>query len=239
MKQEAVEFEAGGLKLRGRLFQPDVPKPLAVLFLHGWTGYPNYNAAKFIAEHGYPALAFNLSGHHDSEGRIEDQTRDKSLKEVLAAYDLFAGKLPAGTKIAAAGNSYGGYLAALLPSVRQLSAIQLRVPANYPDEDSDKKQVDMEREWLKKWRQYQTNPSENRTLAAVNSFGGPIQIIEAENDAEVSHQTVQNFIDSIKDKKQLDYHLMKGWPHSLGDDPGRNEQYQKILLGWLDSISEL
>ncbi len=236
MEAVPLEFEVSGLTLRGNLYYAQVPKNLAVLFLHGWTGLPNENAAKFLAINHYTTMTFSLSGHNNSDGRIEDQTRQKSFNEVLAAYDLFTSKLPKDTKIIAMGNSYGCYLSALLSSERPLGGISLRVPANYTDEKFDEPQLGQggDDPRIINWREQPLEPSENRALKNLSDFDGPVQIIEAEFDERVPHQTVQNYIDAIQDKSRLDYHFMKGWTHSLGPDKPRNEEFQQIVLKWLE-----
>lgn len=236
MKEEALEFTVHDQKLRGNIYWAEKPKNLAVLFLHGWTGRPNEDAAKFIAENGYCSMTFSLSGHNDSEGRLEDQTRQKSLQEVLAAYDYFVSKLSAGTKICVAGNSYGGYLALLLSSERSVDCLQLRVPANYIDEGFEGSRLGegAENPIVAMWRKKKLNYTATRALSAMHNFVGQVQILEAELDDTVPHQTVQNYADALQDKSKLDYHLMKGWPHSMGSDKARNKYYQEILLNWLN-----
>ncbi len=242
MQKEPLEFSVNGLKLRGFLYWPtSTPKKLAVLFIHGWTGLPNENAAASLAMKGYPAMTFSLGGHNNSEGKLEDITRKKSLDEALAAYDFFIRKLPGGTKIVAVGSSYGSYLSALLSGQRKVTALSLRVPANYPDDQFDKPQINQSGdvdENVMKWRRTKLEPSKNRALKDIRNFRGDIQVIEAEKDELVPHQTVQNYVDAVQDKSMLDYNFMKGWPHSLGLDEERNHTYQSLLLNWLEKIAE-
>jgi esterase/lipase len=235
MRKEPIEFVVEGLKLRGNLYSPKQPKNSAVLFLHGWTGMPNENAAEVLAKNGFMAMTFSLSGHNDSDGNIESQTRQKSFKEVLAAYDFLKSKLPEGIRIVVAGNSYGGYLGALLSIERSVLGLHLRVPSLYPDEHWGEPQVKFsgENPDVREWREQPRKFSESRALSAVHNFTGPIQIIEAGEDERLSHQVTQNYLDAITNKNRLDYHYMKGWPHSLGDGKERNQQFQQILLNWL------
>lgn len=235
---EQVEFKAGGETLKGKLFKADESRGLAVLLIHGWTGSPSEATAKALADNGFSAMTFSLSGHNDSSGRLQDQTRQKSLGEVLAAYDFFKTQLPAGTKIGAVGTSYGGYLTAVLCGERPIACAQLRVPANYPDESFDQIQMGQGSENAKVmgWRLQPLGPAATKSLAAIHAFSGPVQIIEAELDDHVPHQTVQNYVEAVSDTSKLDYHFMKGWPHSLGDDPEHNRQYQEVLLAWLNRV---
>jgi esterase/lipase len=188
-----------------------------------------------LAEKGFSAMTLSLSGHGNSDGKIEDQTRQKSLQETLAAYDLFKSKLPADTKIGVVGNSYGGYMAAILSTQREVACLSIRVPANYPDEGFEQPQAGRGHDdpAVAKWRLQKLNFNNTRSLNAIHQFKGPIQILEAEKDELIPHQCVQNYVDAVKDKSKLDYQLLKDWPHSMGPDPERNRQYQEILLSWL------
>jgi esterase/lipase len=235
MKTEPIELTVDGSKLKGNIYFAAEPRGLALLFLHGWTGITNEDAAGILAQNGFSAMTFSLSGHGDSQGKIEDQTREKSFKEVLAAYDLFKSKLPEGTKIGVAGNSYGAYMASMLTVERPVACLQLRVPANYRDELFKELQVNQGagNPEVVKWRELKLDYQSTRALGAIHEFKGPIQLIEAEHDERVSHQAVQNYVDAVSDKKQLEYHFMKGWTHSLGLDSERNRQYQEMLLKWL------
>jgi esterase/lipase len=236
MKIEDIDFKVDNGNLRGKFFSPDKPNGVAVLFLHGWTGKPNENAAKKIAENGFTAMTISLRGHNESDGKIEEITREMSTKDVLAAYDFLKSKLDDTYKIIVTGNSYGGYLALLLSTMRPVAALQLRVPANYVDDYADQPQMgrgadDAE---VMKWRYLKLDHNATRALRAMHEYSGPVQIIEAENDERIPHQAVQNYIDAMADKTKLDYHFMPGWTHSLGDDRARNEQYQQLLLDWLN-----
>jgi esterase/lipase len=184
MKIEDIDFKVDNGNLRGKFFSPDKPNGVAVLFLHGWTGKPNENAAKKIAENGFTAMTISLRGHNESDGKIEEITREMSTKDVLAAYDFLKSKL----------------------------------------DDTE----------VMKWRYLKLDHNATRALRAMHEYSGPVQIIEAENDERIPHQAVQNYIDAMADKTKLDYHFMPGWTHSLGDDRARNEQYQQLLLDWLN-----
>jgi esterase/lipase len=234
MKTEPIEFTVNNLVLRGNIYHADKPNQLALLFVHGWTGMTNEAAAELMAANGFSCMTFSLSGHNNSEGKIEHQTRQRSMEEVLAAYDIFISKLPNNIKVGVVGNSYGGYLAALISAKRQVSCISMRVPSNYEDEKFDLPQMNQGHGNPKvaKWRHKKLNHNETEALRAIHGFDGPVQIIEAEKDELIVHQTVQNYIDAVADKSQLEYHLMKGWPHSLGEDTKHNKEFQELLLKW-------
>lgn len=237
MAQQPISIQDEGLTLRGIYYRPDslVPK-LAVLFLHGWTGRPNNSAACFLEQKGISSLTISLSGHGDSDGNIADQTRTRSLRQALMAYDLLSelSKLP----IVVAGNSYGGYLAALIAGERQPAGLALRVPSLYYDEHADDQQVnhDGKNPLVRQWREQPRRFDESRALQAVHNFTGPIQILEAEHDKSVAPQVIQNYVMAITDPSQLEYHLMKDWPHSIGDSKEREAEFEAVLLPWLQTV---
>lgn len=239
MNPQPVALTVDNQTIRGKFYQPiGVPKKLAVLFLHGWTGKPNEAAAEVLAEQGYYAMTISYRGHNNSDGELKDISAKKSLDDSLAAYDYFVSHLPDDLQIVVVGNSYGGYMASLLAAERKVAALSLRVPAAYADGGFEEPRLGKgsENPEVMKWRLTPHKYTDNIGLTNIHNFAGPIQILEAENDDVVPHQTVQNYVDAVADKNNLDYQLLKGWPHSMGTDPARNREFQTILLDWLNSL---
>jgi esterase/lipase len=228
-----------GQKVEVELFMPEGNvRNQAILFLHGWTGKPNTRAAKLLAENGYTALTVVFRGHPGSDGDMSTITRQNALDDAIAAYDYLKSNLPEGMPICVTGSSYGGYTAAILSSERKMNGLSLRVAANYPDEGFELPQEGKGNEdpRVAKWRTEKLEAEATKSLRAVHAFKGKIQILEAELDEVIPHQTTQNYVDAASDKLLLDYHLMKGWPHSLGDDEERNKDFQTLLLKWLEKL---
>lgn len=213
---------------------------LALLFIHGWTGKPNDRAAEVLADNGFCSMTFSMRGHNDSEGKINSLKIAEFLHDAVTAYDYFKKHMPPDIRVAVVGNSFGGYLATLLASLRPVEALSLRVPANY--DDSDFNQSKMTRSGsdnpdVLKWRTRKLGRSENKALNQISRFEGKVQIIEAEKDDVIPHQTIKNYIDAVTEKSNLEYHLMKDWPHSLGDDETRNKQFQQLLVNWVKKVA--
>jgi len=237
MSVQPVTISIENQQLRGKLYRPEGdPKSIAVLFLHGWTGTPNDPAAAVLAAQGYYAMTFSMRGHNDSDGDITKISRQDSLNDALAAYDYFTEQLPESTKIVLVGNSYGSYISALTSLERPVVGLSLRVPAPYPDEDFNGPHKGHHDAAVMNWRRQVHDYNHNRGFKAVHTFTGPIQIIEAELDDLVPHESVQNYMRAMSEPAKLDYHLMEGWPHSLGSDPRRVADFQRILLTWLQQI---
>ena len=234
-----ISFQFRDITLRGSLFEPsENAKNQAVLFLHGWTGGENTNAAEHLADNGYYAMTFSLPGHNDSDGDINILTRDESYSAVQQAFNVFKSMIPDNMPIAIVGNSYGSYMAALASNEPDVNAISLRVPANYPDAKSNQKQAGQGHidPGIMQWRRTLLSHTETKALRAVHEFGGKVQIIEAELDEMVPHETVQSYVNAVSNPEKLEYHFMEGWPHSLGNHPERNKQFQDILLNWLNTL---
>lgn len=226
-------------KVKITLYLPDKKsKNQAVLFLHGWTGKPNSTAATVLADNGYVAATLIFRGHDGSDCALSEVTRQHSLDDAVAAYDFLREMIGASMPICVAGNSYGGYIATLLTAERRLNGLSMRVAANYIDEGFDQKQKGQgsENPEIAKWRLQKLGATETKSLRAVHSFSGKVQIIEAEFDDHVPAQTTKNYVQSVSIQSNLSYHLMKGWPHSLGLDAKRNEQFNAMLLKWLEEL---
>jgi len=235
MDVKPVEIKVDDAVIRGNLYIPVAPaKKLAVLFLHGWTGKPNESAAKLLAENGFHALTISMRGHNNSDGDIKRVTRQNSLDDAVVAYDFLQSKLPPQTAIGVVGNSYGSYITAVLSVERPIACMSLRVPAAYLDDGFDQPQSGQgnENPAVMAWRQKSQSFEGNRGFRAVHNFKGGVQIIEAEHDDAIPHQTTQNYMDAVADPGRLDYHFMKGWSHSIGDNQKMSQEFQNILLAW-------
>lgn len=232
-------LDVDGQKIKVELFEPsNIKNNQAVLFLHGWTGRPNTNAALKLAEYGYTALTVIFRGHLGSDGSMSTITRQNALDDAVASFDYLQSVVPRGTPICVVGTSYGSYTATVLSSVRELNGLSLRVAANYPDAGFDLPQIGQghENPEIAKWRNEKRDATSTKSLRAIQAFKKNIQIFEAEYDEIIPHQTIKNYVDAISNKAILDYHLMEGWTHSLGDDVTRNKDYQELLLKWLQRL---
>jgi esterase/lipase len=136
---EMVTIEVDGESLAGTLVTPGTLVP-GVLFVHGWGGSQQqfHARARAVAALGCICLTFDLRGHVKTRSQFDTVSREDNLQDVVAAYDVLARQPGVDPRaIAVVGSSYGGYLAAILTSVRQVRWLALRVPALYKDEGWD------------------------------------------------------------------------------------------------------
>ena len=226
-----------GQTIEGTILTPEKLVP-GILFVHGWGGSQEHDLARArkISRLGCLCFTFDLRGHAATEPMRETVTREQNLADLLAAYDFLAGQ-PAVDKsaIAVVGSSYGGYLAAILTSLRPVNWLALRVPALYRDEDWDIPKAALDRDDLNTYRQTWLSHSDNRALRACSKFEGDVLIVESECDEIVPHPAVGGYTASFRSARSLTYRMIKGADHALSAEKDR-AQYNKLLNGWITTM---
>ncbi len=236
-RDEAVEIPVDGQRLAGTLVAPATAIP-GVLFVHGWGGsQEQYIArARDIAALGCVSLTFDLRGHARSDGQSEAVSREDNLRDVLAAYDALAGRPGVDpSAIAVVGSSYGGYLAAILTSLRPVRWLGLRVPALYKDEDWAAPKRSLDKEELAAYRRRHVGPEENRALAACVAFAGDVLLVESEHDDVVPHPAVASFRAAFERARSLTYRMIEGADHGLSEEAWQRS-YSSILVAWVTEM---
>lgn len=234
-----INFMVGEDSLEGTIFYPEklrIKNP-AILFITGWTSNrARYiELAKLLNEIGYIVMTFDMRGHGTSAGDINTQTRQDFINDVLSAYDYLVDLNGVDNKdVSLVGSSFGSYLGAVLTSKRRVNRLVLRAPANYPDGDFDKSQSKHSGTVeILKWRYEHRDIKETISLRALHNFEGEVLVVESGADEIIPHQTIQNYIDSVKNKKRLTYIVMEGAPHSLTTQEFIG-QYSQILYSWFE-----
>src|SRR3954467_12332009 len=183
--EQSVDITVDEQRLAGTLITPRVLVP-GVLFVHGWGGSQQQylTRAREVAALGCVCLTFDLRGHADTKSQHTSVSRDDSLQDIVAAYDLLARQPGVDTSaIGVVGSSYGGYLAAILTSLRAVRWLALRVPALYKDADWELPKDKLKKhQALDEYRRRPVLPEESRALRACTRFEGDVLIVESEND---------------------------------------------------------
>ena len=128
---EPLRISVDGEHIAGTLLMHAGRVP-GVLFVHGWGGSQEQDLARAreAVGLGCMCLTFDLRGHRLMEMQRETVTREDNLRDLTAAYDVIAGLRGVDpTSIAVVGSSYGGYLAAILSTLRPVRWLALRAPA--------------------------------------------------------------------------------------------------------------
>lgn len=235
-------FQSGNLKLNGTLFYPPrkQAKHPAILFVHGWTGEKktSFQYAKTLVNLGYICLLFDMRGHGTSEVDRNAFTPKDFLDDVLAAYDYLSSIDEVDTKnISAIGSSFGGYLVALLSAKRKIRNLVLRAPADYPNETFGRERIIFvgNNPKVMTWRNKSRQPKESYALEALHKFKGNVLVIESEKDDRVPHQTIDNYVNAVKNKDKLTHVIMKDAPHSIKEGKFRDE-VERILTKWFRKL---
>jgi dienelactone hydrolase len=151
---------------------------------------------------------------------------------VLAAYDLLAQHPHIDpSAIAVVGTSYGGYLAALLTSLRPVKWLAMRVPALYGDDDWGVPKRQLDRDLLNQLRGRRVGPEENRVLAACAEFRGDVLIVESEHDHLVPHSTIMSYRAAFQQTHSLTHRIILGADHGLTNESCQ-KAYTDILVKW-------
>ncbi len=219
--------------------RPSVSVP-GVLFIHGWGGSQEQflAAGRALADLGCVCLTFDLRGHGRSAALRESVSREDNLRDVVAAYNTLVSQEGVdGSAIAVAGTSYGGYLAAILTSLRPVRWLALHAPALYKDRNWElpKRQLHHDLD-LVGFRRRIMEPEENRALSACEAFRGDVLLVESEHDEIVPHPAVGNYLGACLDVHSLTYRVLEGADHGLSEERWR-QAYTTILVNWLAEMT--
>jgi pimeloyl-ACP methyl ester carboxylesterase len=230
----AVDDEA----IAGTLLAPAPTMP-GVLFVHGWGGSQaqDLERARAAAALGCICMTFDLRGHAQYIERAGVVTREDNLRDLVAAYDFLAGlRLVDRASVAVIGSSYGGYLAAILTTLREVRWLALRAPALYKDADWTKPKRALHADPdLLAFRRRTVTPEENRALAACARFRGDVLIVESERDEVVPHPVAANYVSAFTQARSLTSRVIQGADHGLSSDEAA-KAYSTLLGNWITEM---
>jgi hypothetical protein len=230
---ESVDILVDDEHIAGTFLSPPTKLP-GVLFVHGWGGSQerDLTRARGIAGLGCICLSFDLRGHALTLAQQQTVTREQNLHDLLAAYDLLVQHPNIDpSAIAVVGTSYGGYLAALLTSLRPVKWLAMRVPALYRDDDWAVPKRQLDRDLLNQLRGRRVTAEENRALAACAEFRGDVLIVESEHDHLVPHTTIMNYRAAFQQTHSLTHRIILGADHGLTNERCQ-KAYTDILVSW-------
>lgn len=129
------------------------------------------------------------------------------------------------------GSSYGGYLSAILTSLRPVRWLALRVPALYRDEEWKVPKRQLDRDVLAAYRRGPVAPTENRALRACAEFANDVLIVKPEHDDLVPHQTIVSYRAAFSRAHSLSYRIIDGVDHGLSSEACQSA-YTSLLVNW-------
>jgi pimeloyl-ACP methyl ester carboxylesterase len=242
LRHEAVEIAVDGEHIVGTLVVPEPRRESgpAALFVHGWGGSQDqYLArARIVAALGWVCLTFDLRGHEKTLSQFDAVTREDSLRDVVAAYDVLARcRGVDGSRIALVGSSYGAYLAAIATALRPVRWLSLRAPAIYKDAGWNVPKRELHRDPdFAAFRRREHLPAGNRALEACAQFRGDALVVESRDDSVVPHPVVANYVAAFANAHSLTYRVIEGADHGLSREPWK-QAYTEFLVNWLKEVT--
>ena len=233
VRQDTLGITVEQHELAATLASPSSTIP-GVLFVHGWGGSQERDLARAhqIASLGCVCLTFDLRGHAATSSQRETVTREQNLHDLVAAYDTLVSQPSVqDSAIAVVGSSYGGYLAAVLSTIRPVRWLALRVPALYEDADWHTPKMQLDRQALMAYRRGQIAIDDNRALRACAKFEGDVLIVESEHDELVPHQTIVSYISAFRRAHSLTHRIIDGADHALSSETCARA-YTWQLVNW-------
>jgi pimeloyl-ACP methyl ester carboxylesterase len=239
IRDDPVEIAVNGQHIAGTLITQANALP-GILFVHGWGGSQEQylTRARKVAALGCICLTFDLRGHARTDEQRETVSREDNLRDVVAAYDVLAGQAGVDrSAIGVVGSSYGGYLAAILTSLRPVRWLALRAPALYKDAAWDLPKVRLNHgSDLAQYRRLSPiNPEENRALRACAAFSGDVLIVESEHDDLVPHSVIANYIAACLEARSVTSRVIEGADHGLSEEASQHA-YTSLLVEWLKEM---
>lgn len=213
------------------------PRP-ALIFVHGWGGSEAQyrERAAHLAELGCLCLTFDLRGHGATSALHETVSRADHLRDVLGVYDLLAARADVDpARIGVVGSSYGGYLAAILTSLRAVRWLSLRAPALYKDPEFErpKRQLHLDPD-LPAYRHRVVRPRDNIALWSCAAFRGDVLVVESEHDKVVPHPVIANYLTALAHARTCRHVLLGHADHGLSTEAWRQE-YTEVLMAWFSA----
>jgi uncharacterized protein len=235
---EKLEFAVGSGELAGTLLAPATVLP-GILFVHGWGGSQaeDLERARQAAGLGCACLTFDLRGHERTLARRDTVTRGQNLEDMVAAYDVLAGRPGVDRDaIAVVGLSYGGYLACILATLRPVRWLALRAPALYPDAGWELPKRELNRDpGLAHYRQQAIAWKDNRALNAAAMYRGDVLIVESEHDTLVPHAVIDSYVGAFIKPRSITARVIAGADHALSDEKHQRD-YTTLLINWLTEM---
>ena len=236
--EESISIAVEAEQIAGTFVTPGTLIP-GVLFVHGWGGSQDQYLARAreVAALGCVCLTFDLRGHAQTRRQFETVSREQNLADVLAAYDRLVQRPHVDpSAIAVVGSSYGGYLAAILSSLRPIKWLALRAPALYMESGWQRPKLMLHKEQdLRSYRGNVVPHGDNRALTACKAFEGDMMLIESERDSIIPKAVLTSYREAATRTRSLTYRCLDHADHGLTSESDQRA-YSTVLVGWLKEM---
>ena len=231
--EKKIEFKSGKNILRGSLFVPKGKGPFpGVIFFHGSESDRQgaLPICEVLSSKGFMCLAFDFSGHGESDDKFKNLTHRQVSNDGQAALDFIYKQHVDKSRIGLRGSSMGGYVAASLLLKYDIKSLLLNVPAayGYPDE----KMVDLDAKGGNKYLNDRKNWINSETYEGIRKFKGSLLVMRNEFDEILSKDMVETYFKEANNAKVKKLYVLKGAKHSTHDNPKAKEKQRKMTIDW-------
>ncbi len=200
-KNYTIEYEYfmsdNGNKLNGWVLKPKNVKPIAtILQFHGSGGNLIYhhNIIAPLAEQGFQVFIFDYSGYGLSEGKA---TRKNVEIDAYSAFEYFINKPEVkGSKIIIFGQSYGGYLAAIVCTENQEKIDAMIIEASFTSHRAEASYTVPIIGYLVKNGKYTTTKK-------IREYNKPLLIVHSIDDKRIPFGMAEEIYNNANEPKEL------------------------------------
>ena len=203
-----------------------------LLVLPGWDddGKDQYDAlAADLTPEAWQCRRADLPDARWPAPRRDAVNREDNLQQVLADFDALSSQA---APVAVLGFSYGGYMAALLATLRPVRWLVLRSPALYPDADWLTPKAALDKQVLEHYRHQHHTPANNRALHSCAAFRGDALLIESEDDEVIPGPVIDIFAQALGGAHSLTRYTLRGADHALSQQAWRSDYHARVVA-WL------
>jgi pimeloyl-ACP methyl ester carboxylesterase len=226
----SAEFISGGRRLSANIFEPEpelVRRP-AILFVHGWhsskSGY-GVRAAAVTEQLGAVCVTFDLGGHADSEGVLNQLSPRDHLLDCEATFDALVSHPQVNpARVGVCGASYGGYLSALLTGRRDVSKLLLRAPSLHGDHAIDTPPGLME--------ELDGHCDARQLFKGLAASRAKVLILESEHDEVIPHSVIEAY---LRGCPRAHYEVLAGARHALRE-PVIEAGFVAAIISWFADL---
>ncbi len=244
MRTEQVAFKSEGERLAGVLHLPQKINPPCVIASHGLLS--SKESEKYMAmgerlsREGIAMLRFDFRGIGESEGRAEDDTVSRRIRDLGAAIEFVRSRRDLGNRIGLLGSSLGGYVS-LLKAAQGVGIEAVVIWATPLQMDDLRSNKGTEGYPLPAEAFFQDLPK-HRLLPLLPKVSHCL-VIHGEKDELVPVDQAWEIFKGLDDPKEI--HILEGADHRLTDPTVRSraielttEWFKRFLLSSNESVKE-
>jgi dipeptidyl aminopeptidase/acylaminoacyl peptidase len=231
MNVEKVFFQSEGQKISGILHLPDQNLPPCVIASHGLLS--SKDSEKYIAlgerlsKEGIAMLRFDFRGIGESEGRLEDDTISRRIRDLAAAIGFISTRPGLGKRIGLVGSSLGGYVSLFQAAMdKEVRAVVIWATPHHLDDLGSKKE---EGDPTLPGKAFFKDLPTHRLLPVLPKVSN-CMVIHGEKDELVPVDQAWEIFQGLSGPKEI--HVIESADHRL-TDPVHRRRAMELTVEWL------